>query len=112
MTGDEVRTVHEEIQKAAEQKKAMKEEKAKSKGKKRAREESSSDEVPARKKLKIAHESDEEMSCEISEEGDVMCDCCFDLCLNIWTCRKCQDFNLCIECQRATDLRANHQREC
>ncbi len=112
MTGDEVRVTHEEIQKSAEQKKAAKQEKTNTKGNKRAREESNDEEVPAQKKVKVAHESDEEMSFEISAEGDVMCDCCFEIRENTWTCRKCQDFNLCTKCQKATKLLANHRLEC
>jgi hypothetical protein len=93
MTGDEVRVTHEEIQKSAELKKAAKQEKANSKGNKRTREESNDEEMPARKKGKVAHESDGEMSFEISEEGDAMCDCCFEIRANTWTCPQCQDFN-------------------
>jgi hypothetical protein len=112
MTGDEVRVTHEEIQKSAELKKAAKQEKANSKGNKRTREESNDEEMPARKKGKVAHESDGEMSFEISEEGDAMCDCCFEIRANTWTCPQCQDFNLCTKCQKATKLLANHRLEC
>lgn len=94
MTGDEVRAAHDEIRKSAELKKAAKQEKAKSKGTKRAREESDDETLPARKKGKVVDESDEEMSFEISEEGDSICDCCFAIHANTWTCPKCQDFNL------------------
>lgn len=92
------------IQKTAERKKAAKQEKPKSKETKRTLGESNEEEVPVRKKAKVACESDEEMSFKISKINELM----------IWrtseylTCPTCRHFNLCLLCQKTTKLLADH----